>query len=758
MQVKSKRKIIRANKIFTDRKEPRDSFWQNYEICKENIRLDNGEIKVLSYYGVGGIGKSALLKKLISEMKNKVEKPQFLYFDFSIKKDSKSVLESIRSKLSKEYGFEFPLFDVTLYSYAQKVGENVSEPEVEALIDKSPVLEWVLSATGMLPGVGVAVQVLTCIDKGFALAKSKFAAHKKELVEIRDMSPMELYDYLPYVFSLDMSENLKNNTEPFVVFFDTYEMLVNELDYVGNPLSKDIWIRGEEGLIQNIPNVLWVIAGREKLKWTKFDSDWEEVLDQHILGELSRQDANNFLSAAGIEDLLLIEQIYQLTNGTPVYLDLCVDTYYKILEQNKVPQISDFGNNIDSLVERFVRYMPPNMKELVYSLACLGDWDDRMLSELGPRIISSFYVLMCDEVKQYSFVTKVDDNNYSILQTIRTLLAESCPEGIRNKTFTEAIHFIDAKLSDCNVLSEDYEYYLKKLIYYGLHFYESEEQLDIFYVEKTDGRIRALIESGKVKEADSALTPFWIKARENPESALYIYVATTFSYVLQEETDYEESLKLIMDVYHKCKEWLGDNDIVTINKLAAMVITLSKKGHFKEALEYQKEVYEKLKQNYGDDHADTIIALDNYAACLGECGSYDEALEYGKIVYEKLVNTLGEADVRTLHTLSNLAETMEKIGRREEALYYRKQVYEKRKNILGDSHLLTVEAGWNIGATLCNLGRYEEALRYHEMVYERLVDLLGENHPDTLKVLSNKADILLALKRKEEALIVTSDI
>lgn len=748
MQVRSKRKTIRANKIFTDRKEPRDSFWQNYDICKENIRLDNGEIKVLSYYGVGGIGKSALLKKLISEMKNRVEKPQFLYFDFSIKKDSKSVLESIRSKLSKEYGFEFPLFDIALYSYAQKVGENVSEPEAEALIDKSPVLEWVLSATGMLPGVGVAVQVLTCLDKGLALAKSKFAAHKKELVEIRDMSPIELYDYLPYVFSLDMSENLKNNTAPFVVFFDTYEMLVNELDYVGEPLSKDAWIRGAEGLIQNIPNVLWVIAGREKLKWTNFDSDWEEVLDQHILGELSRQDANSFLSAAGIEDMLLIEQIYQLTNGTPVYLDLCVDTYYKILEQNKVPQISDFGDNIDSLVERFVRYMPPNMKELVYSLACLGDWDDRMLSELGPRIISSFYALMCDEVKQYSFVTKANDNNYSILQTIRTLLSKSCPERIRNKTYTEVICLIDAKLSACNVLSEDYEYYLNKLIYYGLCFYENEEQLDIFYAEKTDGRIRALIESGKVKEAESALTPFWIEARKKPESALYIYVATTFSYVLQEEADYEEALKLIMDVYHKCKEWLGDNDIVTINKLAAIVIILSKKGHYNEALEYQKEVYERLEQNYGTDHADTIIALDNYAACLGACGLYDEALKYGKIVYEKLVYTSGEADARTLHTLLNLAETLGKTGRHEEALYYQRQVYEKRKCILGENHLLTVNAGWSIGTTLYYLGRYEEALRYHETAYEKLADLLGEGHPDTLKVLSDKAEILLALNSK----------
>lgn len=58
---------LKANKIFTDREEPRAAFWKNYNLLKDNLTND-ADIKVLTYYGIGGIGKSSLLKKIISEL------------------------------------------------------------------------------------------------------------------------------------------------------------------------------------------------------------------------------------------------------------------------------------------------------------------------------------------------------------------------------------------------------------------------------------------------------------------------------------------------------------------------------------------------------------------------------------------------------------------------------------------------------------------------------------------------------------------
>ena len=48
--------------IFADRVEPRKAFWSAY------YSVDKDDIRVINYYGVGGIGKTTLLKKIAEEV------------------------------------------------------------------------------------------------------------------------------------------------------------------------------------------------------------------------------------------------------------------------------------------------------------------------------------------------------------------------------------------------------------------------------------------------------------------------------------------------------------------------------------------------------------------------------------------------------------------------------------------------------------------------------------------------------------------
>ena len=99
----------------------------------------------------------------------------------------------------------------------------------------------------------------------------------------------------------------------------------------------------------------------------RFDKDWEDSLEQHLLVTLSKKDASYFLNNSGITDEELINQLIELTQGTPV--DLCVDTYHELLSRNKTPVIEDFGKNIYTLIERFARYMDDSKKEMIYFLS-----------------------------------------------------------------------------------------------------------------------------------------------------------------------------------------------------------------------------------------------------------------------------------------------------------------------------------------------------------------------------------------------------
>lgn len=69
----------KAIKEFTDRAEPRKVFWEKYEEKKND---NNNKISVITYYGMGGIGKSTLLRKLVEEVKEKYADAKYAFLDF----------------------------------------------------------------------------------------------------------------------------------------------------------------------------------------------------------------------------------------------------------------------------------------------------------------------------------------------------------------------------------------------------------------------------------------------------------------------------------------------------------------------------------------------------------------------------------------------------------------------------------------------------------------------------------------------------
>ena len=54
-----------AEEMFTDREEPRAAFWDVYD------KIPQGEYDVIHYYGIGGIGKTTLLKQIQLEISKK---------------------------------------------------------------------------------------------------------------------------------------------------------------------------------------------------------------------------------------------------------------------------------------------------------------------------------------------------------------------------------------------------------------------------------------------------------------------------------------------------------------------------------------------------------------------------------------------------------------------------------------------------------------------------------------------------------------
>ena len=413
----------KAERIFVDRVEPRQQFWDAFAKVQQGLE----EPYVLHYYGVGGIGKTSLHSQLIRELKHRCPEAKFadLDFDFVERREPYRVMGLLKKKLSQSWGFQFPLFDVACYTFLCRIGEDADKEEIESFVGGSQVLNFLCDAASMVPGASMVSGILKLVDEGVAVARNLFSGKNQQLKALESMDIRQLRDQLPLYFAADLRNNLKKEKHPFVIFLDTYEKLVNEFAGVGDPLQNDLWLRGSGGLIPRLPGVLWVLGGREKLKWSQLDSPgaWDNVLHQYLLGTLAEEDSQEFLRSAGVEDSSVRNKICSLSGGLPVSLDLYVEQYFQqgTVSDTVAPS---------ALHERVVRYMTEEEKTACYLLAVLGQWTQEQALAVARDGGVPLSPALLERICGFSFVLTEDGTTFRMMRNVGEVLRQHCPAAL----------------------------------------------------------------------------------------------------------------------------------------------------------------------------------------------------------------------------------------------------------------------------------------------------------------------------------------
>ncbi len=640
-----------ATRIFTDRVEPRQAFWKKYNKLESNIQ-NIEDIYIIAYYGIGGIGKSALLKKLSEEMEEKGV--QNTLFDFETSQEPQKIMYLIKNKLERKYEFNFPKFDLAIYTYAIKIGQDANKPEVKSIIEQSRTLSLITEAIGELPTIGLFSKLVKYADSGIAILKTYTdKSYKQFLEELENKTEAEILEELPKYFSQDLTQNISKTNKPLVILLDTYEKMINEISNDGYVLMKDMWLRGDNGIILRTPGVLWVIAGREKLKWGENDQDWEETIEQHRLGDLAFSDADEFLQKAGIVENKLREQIYKLTNGTPVYLDLCVSTYEDLKRKNEPITIDKFGETKEELVERYVRYMDNQTREIVYMLAQLGNWNDNIIYEIGKEVVPTFSIEKYETIKQMSFIYE-NNGEYYIHKTIENVLKRKCPRIIIKK--------------DSEILSK----YLKEKIIKEKE--QNKYSLEVYgYRRKLYTVISNLVEENNIEqitkqmeEIENIIANPPITVKEEIKHTLYKNkYGEKDERTLRAKLDLikylkglklrTEANKLAIYTYQTSLEKYGKESELTIDAKLWYLMTVSDiveyesdSGEYeyveekhKKYLDMAKETYQQCLNKFGRNNKRTIKAL--YMWLLFEPDD-DTFFNITMEIYKSCKDTLGETN------------------------------------------------------------------------------------------------------------------
>ena len=435
-------------KIFVDREPQRELFNEKLSSIRGTSNSDN----FIYYYGAGGVGKTALLRELSKEQSSLKK----IVYDFTSGTDMFMVLNALRGILIKECQAEFPLYEKACIYHYQKTGDIANNGvTIENVLRESSIiklaqkLEGITWKFGDAHTVGRAASslfkrissVISPDDFQYILTElgetSTFLRASKIVLDLfikynaktedagnPDPTYRKLADELerrnfaqqidavkelmPRLFAQDLSTWLAQNDTNLVILFDTYEKLTGieggvprheKLIYYNRDVSADWWV---EELIKHTKKVLWVIAGRGK--------DGLNVATNGLctLNALDEASADKFLRESNIDNAQLRKDIFKLTGGYPIYLDICVDTYQEILKDKEATNISidDFSEDHtrEKVVGRLLKYMGEDSQLLAYYLCILGTWTDDFVSSVLTSL--GINPLQYNRLKELSFISE----------------------------------------------------------------------------------------------------------------------------------------------------------------------------------------------------------------------------------------------------------------------------------------------------------------------------------------------------------------
>lgn len=200
---------------------------------------------------------------------------------------------------------------------------------------------------------------------------------------------------------------------------------------------------------------------------------------------------------------------------------------------------------------------------------------------------------------------------------------------------------------------------------------------------------------------------------------------------------YSEAERLQSGVLKQRIRLLGVEHPDTIDISANLAVTYGELGRYSDAEFLESDVMKQRTKALGAGHPDTMRSSTNLAVTCRRLGRYSEAEQLQSEVIQQRTKLLGVDHPDTMHAHSNLAVTYRQLGRYYEAEQIELEVTKQSTRILGVSHPDTVRASANLAVTYSRLGRYSEAERLHLEAVKQSTGLLGVDHPDTLRASAN---------------------
>ncbi|WP_322747243.1 MULTISPECIES: phosphotransferase [unclassified Frankia] len=386
------RRVAALQREFVDREPVLEAF------AAELGRLGDGP-RILNLTGVGGIGKSRLLREL-KDRAREAHRTATLDLQIPALRQQEDALAALRGEIGA-LGIHFDRFDIAYAVLWQRLHPHLRLDKAELpFLDGSSMLTDVVDTVAGLPFFGTARGLIRILERGSSDVRRRLQVRRDNTLQILDDLPnSDLADAVTYLFAADLRDG--SAEKPYVLFVDSYEALVPAPVRSGRAHLADGWLRD---LCAQLDAGLVVVASREPLRWETDEPEWSDAVRVRDIGGLPMAARLDLLEAGGITDPAHRHTVAEASAGLPFYLHLAVDTYQQSDAATGRAAVSQ-----SQILARFLEHVSADEIRTLEVLSPARLFDYEVFRFLAARFHLPGDRLAWESLTSYSFVYPAGD-------------------------------------------------------------------------------------------------------------------------------------------------------------------------------------------------------------------------------------------------------------------------------------------------------------------------------------------------------------
>lgn len=394
----------------------RDEYLKLVKNCLETDSYPH-DVKMLHFYGVGGVGKTTLRRELKKSVRDNQKLQAIVDFKNTQFHEMKETLFFLRNILKQsDKRLDFFHFDLAFAVYTKKLNPHTPFEANKSLayLEETDFLAnfikdvWEITPLGWIPkATGFFLKYSGEISTWWKKMGNKL------LTELVELDYDEIEERLIHFWAEDIRHFVAKTNETIVIFLDTLEKLTKTSDHSFDYVDH-YWI---DDLIQAAPEIFWLSFGRDKVSWVPENN-------QKQLGRLHDGEITEYLKHHQIFDHSIQDTMIETTKGHPYYLYLCVVTYKKLAGE-KTPTPKDFEGDFEKVQKRFLAHLSPEEQKTLRILSVPNFWDQALYEYLASHFEKGLGFVPNHEICTYSFIGKTEDGSFEMHELMRESLRET---------------------------------------------------------------------------------------------------------------------------------------------------------------------------------------------------------------------------------------------------------------------------------------------------------------------------------------------